>query len=128
MEKKVRNHWLTVRLNDEEFERLGKLQDKTVGNNLSDYVRKVVLSKPVNVKYRNISIDDFLRDMLQLKKDLNGIANNFNQAVHKLHTLDRLPEFRSWVQQNEEHKTLIFEKIAEILSRVTQLHNLWLQS
>ena len=51
------------------------------------------------MKFRNQSADDFLKEMLVLKKELNGIGNNFNQAVHKLHLLDKIPEFRAWVIQ-----------------------------
>jgi len=36
--------------------------------------------------------------MAGLKRELNGIGNNFNQAVHKLHLLDKIPEFRAWIQ------------------------------
>ncbi len=48
-------------------------------------MREVVLQKPVLINFRNQSADDFLKDMLGLKKELNAIGNNFNQAVHKLH-------------------------------------------
>ncbi|WP_206683265.1 plasmid mobilization protein, partial [Escherichia coli] len=70
---------------------LEKFQQKTTEKDTSSYLRKVALQKPVTVKYRNESADDFLLDMLNLKKELNAIGNNFNQAVHKLHILDKIP-------------------------------------
>ena len=48
------------------------------------------------------AVDDFLADMLALKKELNAVGNNFNQSVHKLHMLDHLPEFRAWAMKNEQ--------------------------
>ena len=45
---------------------------------------KLCLQKPVTVKYRNQSADDFLQAMLELKKELSAIGNNYNQAVHKI--------------------------------------------
>jgi len=62
-------------------------------------MRNVSMQKPVMVKYQNQSTYDFLSQMLELKKELNAIGNNFNQAVHKLHILDRIPEFRAWINQ-----------------------------
>ena len=43
-------------------------------------------------------IEVFGTDITKLnKKELNAIGNNFNQAVHKLHLLDKIPEFRVWI-------------------------------
>ena len=95
-ENEVRNKMVVVRMNNTEFEKVENLRKKTTERYLSSYVRKLSLEKPVTVKYCNQSADDFLKEMLGLKKELNGIGNNFNQAVHKLHLLDKIPEFRVW--------------------------------
>ena len=95
----VRNIFVKVRMNKQELEEVKKNQLKTTEQNLSNYIRKVSMRKPVIVKYRNQSADDFLKDMLLLKKELSAVGNNFNQAVHKLHLLDHIPEFRSWILQ-----------------------------
>jgi hypothetical protein len=92
---------------------------------LSDYIRRVLLKKPVVVKYRNQSADEFLSEMILLKKELNAIGNNFNQSVKKLHTLDDVPEFKSWIIQNETSKQILFNKINEIYNRMNQLYEIW---
>jgi hypothetical protein len=73
-------------------------------------------------------VDDFLKEMLHLKKELNAIGNNFNQAVHKLHTLDRIPEFQQWILRTEQDKAILFTKIDTILSRLHELYLIWSQS
>lgn len=113
-------------MNDAEYNELEKLCSDTTCRQLSDYARKVLLEKPVNVKYRNVSVDDFLTDMLALKKELNAIGNNFNQSVHKLHILRQLPDFHSWVIRNEHDKKILFQKISEIMNRLNELYKLWL--
>jgi len=90
--KKIRSVWLTIRLNEDEDNKLNKLYGRTTSNSLSEYARNVLLKEPVNIRYRNQSADEFLTEMIQLKKELNAIGNNFNQAVHKLHTLDHFQE------------------------------------
>jgi hypothetical protein len=97
-ESEVRNKMVVVRMYESEINQLTKFQQKTTEKDTSAYLRKLALKKPVTVKYRNERADDFLLDMLNLKKELNTIGNNFNQAVHKLHLLDKIPEFRVWVQ------------------------------
>ncbi|MBS1598400.1 MAG: plasmid mobilization relaxosome protein MobC [Bacteroidetes bacterium] len=126
-EKEIRNHWLTIRLNDTEQRLLEELFANTSGSPLSEYCRKILLKKPVNVKYRNVSVDDFLKDMLELKKELNAIGNNFNQAVHKLHLLHRVSEIQLWAVKNEDDKKILFQKIELINERVNQLYKIWSQ-
>ena len=126
-EKEVRKKMVVVRMNDNEFEQMGKLRKKSTERNLSSYVREVVLQKPVLINYRNQSADEFLKDMLGLKKELNSIGNNFNQAVHKLHILDKIPEFRVWVNHYDGLHQLLVSKVEEIKLRMNQLYEEWLQ-
>ena len=90
-------------------------------------MRNVSMQKPVVVKYRNQSADDFLKQMLVLKKELNAIGNNFNQAVHKLHILDKIPEFRNWIYQYDGLQKSLVGKVDEIKLKVNQLYEQWLQ-
>ncbi|HEY5368103.1 MAG TPA: plasmid mobilization relaxosome protein MobC [Hanamia sp.] len=126
-EKEVRKKMVVVRMNDNEFEQMEKLRKKSTERNLSSYVREVVLQKPVLINYRNQSADDFLKEMLGLKKELNSIGNNFNQAVHKLHILDKIPEFRVWVNHYDGLHQSLVSKVEEIKLRMNQLYEEWLQ-
>jgi len=126
-EKEVRKHFVKTRMTDLELNELTTLQRKTTEKDISSYLRKVALQKPVTVKYRNESADDFLMDMLNLKKELNAIGNNFNQAVHKLHILDKIPEFRVWISQYDGLQKALVNKVEEIKLRMNQLYEQWLQ-
>ena len=126
-ENEVRNKMVVVRMNNTEFEKVENLRKKTTERYLSSYVRKLSLEKPVTVKYRNQSADDFLKEMLGLKKELNGIGNNFNQAVHKLHLLDKIPEFRVWVNEYDGLQKSLVDKVEEIKLKVSQLYEQWSQ-
>lgn len=125
-DSEVRNKMVVIRMNNNEFEKVENLRKKTTERYLSSYVRKLSLEKPVTVKHRNQSADDFLKQMLELKKELNGIGNNFNQAVHKLHLLDKIPEFRVWVNQYDGLQKSLMSKVQEIKSKVNQLYEQWL--
>ena len=126
-ENEVRKKMVVVRMNDNEFEQMEKLRKKSTERNLSSYVREVVLQKPVLINYRNQSADEFLKDMLGLKKELNSIGNNFNQAIHKLHILDKIPEFRVWVNHYDGLHQSLVNKVEEIKLRMNQLYEEWLQ-
>lgn len=126
-EIEVRNLFVKIRMNNSELQQLKKLQQQSTEKSLSNYVRKVSLQKPVILKYRNSSADDFLRDMLDLKKQLNGVGNNFNQAVKKLHLLQQIPEFRSWIKEQQSLQQVLVAHIENIRLRINQLYEQWLQ-
>ena len=126
-ENEVRKIFIKVRMNERELNQVKTRQQQTTERSLSEYIRKVSMQRPVIVKYRNQSADDFLKQMLEFKKDLNGIGNNFNQAVHKLHILDTIPEFRMWIGQYSNLHKKVVVKVEEIKLRMNQLYEQWLQ-
>ena len=114
-------------MNTAEFEQAEKFRKQTTEKYLSTYIRKLSLQKPVFVKYRNESADNFLQSMLELKKELHAIGNNFNQAVKRLHTMDKPAELKPWLLVNEKHKENFFSKVSEINQKIAQITSVWLQ-
>lgn len=125
--KPLRNRWLTIRLSKVEEDSLLKFSRKTTCRSLSEYGRSVLLKEPVVVLFRNGSADDFLEEMVGLKKELNAIGNNFNQAVHRLHTLNEIPDVKLWILMSESQRVTLLKKTDDILQKLTQIHALWLQ-
>ena len=125
--KKVRSKIVKMRMNDDELKLLQKLHHQSMERHLSNYLRKISLQKPVFIKYRNQSADDFLKEMILLKQELNAIGNNFNQAVKKLHVLEKIPEFRFWIKQQQSLQAELQTKTEQIKSRMNQLYDLWSQ-
>jgi hypothetical protein len=60
-----------------------------------------------------------------LRNQFKVVGFNFNQVVHKLHTLQEIPEFKVWLLVNEKHKTQLFTKIKELQDRMNQAYELW---
>ena len=123
----VRNKWVTIRMNKEEFAQLVSNRKKTTEKTNSNYLRKLGLQKPVVMVYRNQSIDDFRTEVIAIKKELNAMGHNLNQAVHKLHMLDRIPEFRNWALQYEQLKSQLSLRTESLLLRVHKTCEKWSQ-
>lgn len=126
-QKDNRTKWLHLRLKLDEYDKLHKAFKKTTCRKISDYSRKILLGKPLVATYRNQSLDDFMTEMMQLRNELNSIGNNINQAVKKLHTLQQIPEFRSWIMTYELEKQTLFNKVEEIKNRINNIADQWLQ-
>ena len=120
-------NWISFRVKPEEYNLIRDQFEKTTCRKLSEYARKVLLNKPVVIKYRNQSADDFLAEIIQLKNELNHIGNNFNQAVKKLHTLDTILEIKYWLIVNEAVKKNFMDKVEEIKNHMNELYELWSQ-
>ena len=127
MEQKqsARKKWLTIRMSEEEYQAVEELSRQTICQSLSEYARKTVLGKPVVMRYRNQSLEDFKSSMIKLQDELNSIGKNFNQVVRRLHTLKHLPDIQQWILINEQDKTRIFRQIETISHTINQAYQLW---
>ena len=125
--KQIRTKWLTIRLSEDEENKLTKFCSQTTSRNLSEYARDVLLKAPVIVYYRNKTADEFLAEMILLKNELNALGKNFNQVVHKLHTLDHVAEIKAWALLNETSKKDFMAKADEIKKRLNQIDEQWSQ-
>ena len=124
--KKVRRKWLTIRLDEDEEKKINRFCSRTTSNSLSEYARDVLLKEPTIFLYRNQSADEFLAEMILLKNELNAIGKNYNQVVHKLHTLDHDSQIRTWAILNEKSKEIFMKKIEEIKGKLSQIYEQWL--
>ena len=130
MERKDNNaekHWISLRVKPEEYAQIQRHFASSTCRKLSDYARKVLMNKPVVIRYRNQSADEFLSGMIQLKKELNSIGNNFNQAVKVLHTLRQIEEFKRWLLTYESDRQNLLEKVDEIKYKVQKIYEKWPQ-
>ena len=126
-EKINRSKLLKVRLTPKEMDTIHNKFAKTTCRKLSEYVRKVLLDKPVTMYHRNKSLDDFMSEMITLRNELNAIGNNYNQVVKRLHSLVHLEEIKTWALLNESSKQILLKKVDEIKLKIAQINDQWLQ-
>ena len=117
--------WISFRVKPEEYDKIHQHLNNTTHRKLSEYARKVLLNKPVIVKYRNQTADEFLSAMIPLKNELNSIGKNFKQAVKKLHTLNQISEFKLWLITHEPDIKTGLQKIEEIKTKLIQIYEQW---
>ncbi len=126
-EKTNRTRKLTVRFTDSEYNKVELSFKTTTKRKLSEYIRYVLLDKPITVYTRNQSFDDILASLNGLKNELSAIGNNYNQAVKRLHTMDRIPEVKAWAETHEKNHEIFLKKTTEINLKIAQLADQWLQ-
>ncbi|XHR94253.1 plasmid mobilization relaxosome protein MobC [Mucilaginibacter sp. UC70_90] len=112
--KAIKDKWLHVRLSEKEQQQLSYQFSKTTERKLSAYARKILLGKPMISGYRNQSLDILIAEFITLNKTLNGIANNYNQSIHKLHTFDHFPQVKIWLDQQQKAPEHLLQSIASV--------------
>jgi hypothetical protein len=127
-ENSNRTRKIALRLTPEEYAKTEQKWKTSTCRKLSDYLRKHLFDKGITTTYRNQSLDDFIEETILLRKELNAIGSNLNQAVKKLHTLQQIPEFRVWIISFEIDIKIINDKIEGIKSHTCKITDKWLQS
>lgn len=125
--KKIRNRWLHIRMDEAEHKQLHEHFSRTTEDKLSRYARKILLAEPVMVIHRDGSMDALIAVLVKVQNDLNGVANNFNQMVHKLHMADTNQEIQRWILSYEKDRTSLLESIAEMRELITNGAKKWLR-
>ncbi|GAA4910551.1 hypothetical protein GCM10023313_12130 [Mucilaginibacter defluvii] len=92
---------------------------------LSEFVRRLIFGRKFTVYTRNKSQDELLEELVLLRRELNAIGVNFNQAVHRLHTLDHAPQMQRWIERFEQDKEHYFSVVGNVELRVKSLVELW---
>lgn len=121
------SRWLHIRLKEDEYKKIHQKYSNSTCRKLSEYARRVLLDKAITVNRRNQSLDDFMAEMITLRNELKAIGNNVNQSVRKLHTLNQISEFKTWIILNETHQKNLLEKVEEIKSKINKISDAWLQ-
>lgn len=123
MSEKIINprRWITIRVKPDEYIAIYKLFKETTNKKLSQYVRKVLLQKPVVILYRDVSSDEILAALNRLSRELSAIGNNFNQTVHKLHTLDHIQDIKLWAEMTESGRQNLLRKVDEIRQSLNEI-------
>lgn len=117
--------WISFRVKPAEYQKIHGLFSKSTHRKLSEYARHVLLQKPVIIRTRNESADQFLHEMISLKKELNAIGNNYNQALKKLHTLNHFSEVKWWLNSHEALHQNFMQLTERIFQKLNEIHRQW---
>ena len=127
-EKRInRSRLVGLRFTPEEYRLLHDKYKATTCRQLSEYIRRNLFDKKITVFSRNKSMDDFMTELIVLRKELGAIGNNLNQSVKKLNAYQDIAEIKIWVLLNEKTIQKIFDRIEIIKSKINQFSESWSQ-
>jgi hypothetical protein len=106
-EKQNRIRYIRVHFTPLEFDCVNTHWRQSTHRKRSEYLRNLMLGKPVIVRHRNHSLDDLMAALIPLREELNPIGRNYNHEA-------------AW--------ELVSIKITEIKTIISHIDDQWLQS
>jgi hypothetical protein len=122
-----RSRYLKIRLKPTEEESLNKRYKNSTFQNLSEYGRAMILGEPVIVVHRDKSMDEVLEELALLRRELNHIGNNLNQAVKNINSAQGDPDNRLWMNLLTVINEKLEPSISQIKERMNKYADLWSQ-
>jgi hypothetical protein len=122
-----RSRWLNIRLKPDEYAGLEKRFKKTTFQTMSEYHRALLLGEPVTVIYRDKSMDEVLEELILLRRELNFVGNNLNQAVRNINSARGIPDTRMWMNLLTIIKGKLEPSINQIKEGTNKYADLWSQ-
>ena len=122
-----RTEWIHVRLTRDELGKVNERYRKTPYRDLSTYLRKVLLEKPIRVNARNASFDQLITEMVLLRNELSAIGSNLNQIAKKINSYAKAPGVKLMADGYKLVKENVDTKISEIKTKLNRISDIWLQ-
>lgn len=122
-----RSKWIKIRLKPSEEETLNKRYKKSTFQNLSEFGRAMILGEPVTVIHRDKSMDEVLEELALLRRELNLVGNNLNQAVRNINSAHGFPDTRLWMTLLTVINGKLEPAIIQIKDRMNKYADLWSQ-
>lgn len=122
-----RTRWYNIRLKPDEYQLLEGRFKKTRFRKLSEYMRSVLLDKPITVNYRDKAMDDVLEELILLRRELNAVGTNLNQAVYQINAAHGNADMRLWANLLSVVNSKIEPSIMQIKETMNQYADIWSQ-
>lgn len=122
-----RTRRITLRFKPEEYQLIHSRFKKSMFRKMSEYNRSVLLQKPVTITYRDRSMDEVLEELILLRKELNYIGNNFNQAVYKLNSVMGVPDSELWQEMLIVLRDQLEPSMTQMKEKLNNYSELWSQ-
>mgnify|MGYP003575457464 CR=1 FL=1 len=127
MNKEALKYDIKLRVNQWHYDRLCKLLSQSHYKNMSELLRDIVCERQVITYTRDESLGVVMEELSHIRKELNAIGNNLNQAVKQIHkTMDKNKILLSGFEIAEQVAGIECQ-MNKLFPIISQLAKKWLQ-
>ena len=120
--KRKRSRQFSFVVTETEYQTIEKFFASSTCKSINDYARSVAMQKPVVMKIRNESAENFLLAMMPLKGRLENSARHFTRVLTKLQDLENVPEIKAWCAEPQHSAVLLLCQIEALRQLMNQYY------
>jgi len=121
------SHNLIIRVSEETFKRLEKMQKDTDCSSIAEVARKILSEQKIKFFYQDITMNAPMEELALIRKELKAIGININQITRSFNQ-DKLETKRAfYTLKVAEQYNLVNRKVDRLLEIIAQLAEKWLQ-
>lgn len=120
-------HRIRTRINDGAMKRLESLLSKSNCRTMAQLVRHVLSNEPIIYYKTDITIEEPVQQLIEIREQLRAIGVNINQITHHFHIADSPEEKVFHALKVSEEYAKVGDKIEVLINMVAEIGRRWLQ-
>lgn len=132
MRKKVKEqdalkYDIKLRVNQQHFDRLSRMLSQSRYKNMSELLRDIVCERQVITYTRDESLGIVMEELTRIRKELNAIGTNVNQAVRQINSSVDKNRILLFGLDLSEQLRQVEQRLQQLFPLISQLAKKWLQ-
>jgi len=126
-EKNALKYDIKLRVNQWHYDRLSGMLSQSHYKNMSELLRDIVCERQVVIYTRDETLGMVMEELAGIRKELNSIGININQAVKRLHNTVEKSKTLLLGLEIAEHLQQLERLTQQLFPIISQLAKKWLQ-
>lgn len=121
-------HLVWTRVNQAHYTRLEGMLSRSHYRSMSEMLRDIVCEGKVTLYTRDESLSQVMGELTRIRRELNAIGTNINQATRRIHLLAPGEELRDRLADIASDYWRIGEQVNVLFPIISSMAKKWLQS
>jgi hypothetical protein len=120
-------HRLRLRVSESTIKRLESIAGSSNCRSIAAVARRILSSQKILMFTRDVSYEEPLQQLIDIRQELRSIGVNVNQITHSFHVSDTVNQKMFNALKVAEEYAKVNDKVDELVRLVGELGDKWLQ-
>lgn len=116
-----------LRVSEEFYQKLERWRASSNCRTVGELARRILYKEEINWYHKDASMDDTIRELAQIRKELNAIGNNLNQIARAANGQLDAGSIATQVEKINSCIDQVRPLLAQLLETIGALSQKWLQ-